>query len=112
MTLSDIFFERSTEFNLKEYLKNHFGIWREEPVDILLRFDKIVATTIEERAWHPTQKIKHLKSGDVELSMKVGPSEELIAWILRWGHFCEVLKPHDLRETIRDRLLEALILYK
>lgn len=112
LNVSDTIFERSNDFNLKAFLKDHFGIWREDPVDIVLRFDKTVATTIEERLWHPTQKIKQLKDGDIELRMKVGPSEELIAWILRWGYFCEVREPATLRTEIVSRLEETLNTYK
>ena len=100
--ISEDVFERDPDYNLNGFLKNNFGIWHEDPVDILIRFDELVANTIRERVWHNSQTIKQLDNGRIELSMHVGPSEELIAWILRWGVHAEVLSPITLRSQMRE----------
>jgi len=112
VSLTDERFERDIEYNLKEFLKDNFGIWHEEPVDVVIRFDREIAHSIQERTWHHSQKIKSLKNGDVELSMHVGPSAELVAWILRWGTLAEVLEPEALRDEIRKVFTEGAALYK
>jgi len=104
-------FERSTDYNLQEFLKDNFGIWREDPVDIVIRFDDLVANTIQERIWHHSQTIRRLDNGSIELNMQVGPSEELIAWILRWGTHAEALKPDSLRKRIQSIFEEGVNLY-
>jgi len=98
--MSEDVFERIPDYNLNDFLKNNFGIWHEEPVDIVIRFDKLVANTILERTWHHSQSIRQSDKGGIELSMHVGPSEELIAWILRWGTHAEVLSPFTLRSRM------------
>lgn len=111
LSLTDEHFERDPEFSLKTFLENNFGIWNTEPVDIHLRFAKEVALSIEERQWHPSQSTRKLKNGSLDVKMHVGVSEEFVAWILRWGHFVEVLKPNSLREKVRERLESALAHY-
>lgn len=112
LEVTDEVFERSPDFVLKDYLKDHFGIWREDPVEVVLRFDRTVAPTIAERTWHPTQEIRHLSNGGLELRMKAGPSEELISWILRWGHFCEAVSPDSLRRNVHERLVRTVQQYE
>ena len=109
--MSNEVFERDPEYNLNEFLKNNFGIWHEDPVDVVIRFDELVAHTIQERTWHQSQSITQLDDGKIELNMHVGPSEELIAWILRWGVHAEVIKPASLREQLRNIFKDGVDLY-
>jgi predicted DNA-binding transcriptional regulator YafY len=78
-------FERDPDFDPQQFLTGSFGIWYEKPVDVRIRFDAAVRSSIEDRQWHGSQRIEESEEGGVVLSMKVGPSLELVAWILRWG---------------------------
>jgi proteasome accessory factor B len=98
--LTENTFVRDENFSLAEVLRSNFGIWYEEPVDVVIRFDRTVVPSIESRRWHPTQKMSVEKSGDLTLRMRLGPSKELIAWILRWGEFAEVIAPDSLRKEV------------
>ena len=109
--LTEDLFERSQDYNLQEFLKDNFGIWHEEPVDVVIRFDKLVSNTIRERIWHHSQSLRQLEDGGLELSMHVGPSEELIAWILRWGNHSEVMSPDSLRKQIQRVFMEGVDRY-
>jgi len=109
--LTDDTFERDPNYDLLDFMKDKFGIWHEDPVDVVIRFDKTVAQSIEERTWHPSQKIKKSRKGDLELTLHVGPSEEMIAWILRWGFHAEVIQPESLRETVKELLEQTLQKY-
>lgn len=111
LTVTDDHFERNPEFSLNDFLKHNFGIWSEEPQELHLRFAPEAAPSIEERTWHPSQEIEKRDDGFLDLRMNLGVSEEFIAWILRWGHFVEVLKPDSLRGIIRDRLKLAFRIY-
>ena len=109
---TDEVFERDPAYNLQDFLKDNFGIWYEEPVDVVIRFDKVVANSIEERTWHHSQRILHPDNGDIELKMHVGPSEELVAWILRWGTFAEVLEPESLKQRVKKIFEDGMKMYK
>lgn len=99
--LLDETFERDPDFDVQKFLAGSFGIFYEEPVDVRIRFDAAVRPSIEDRQWHSSQRIEKLEDGGIVLNMRVGPSLELNAWILRWGAHAEVLGPASLRESIR-----------
>jgi predicted DNA-binding transcriptional regulator YafY len=105
-------FERDAVFSLPEFLRHNFGIWHEPPEDVTIRFSSVVQQTITERIWHHSQKIEELENGDILLNMRVGISEELIAWILRWGEHAEVVKPNSLKERIIDEISKMQDNYK
>lgn len=104
-------FERDQSFSLSEFLKSNFGLWRAEPELIEMKFSRTIRTSIEGRLWHSSQKILETVDGDIVLSMNVGVTEELIAWILRWGTYVQVLGPESLRKTLKERLHEMLSRY-
>lgn len=105
-------FDRDPSFDVNELLKDNFGIWREEPEDVTIHFSKTVRHSIEDRIWHPSQRIEEEDSGDILLHMHVGVSNELVAWILKWGEFAEVLQPMSLRRTLHERLSKTREYYK
>jgi len=109
---TDETFVRDFEFRLDAFLKDNFGVWQQEPVDVVIRFDATVTNSIRERRWHPSQQMTDLEDGGIELKMHVGPSYELIAWILRWGAFAEVMEPGGLRGEVQELLQQALNRYR
>jgi len=108
ITASEDSFERDTTFKLKDFVRDNFGIWSETPETVKIRFDKTVAASIAERLWHPTQEITPLEGGDLILSMTVGLSSELLAWVLRWEHYAQVLEPAEFRQKVREALEKTL----
>jgi len=111
VSMQNKYFTRDSEFDLDNFLKDNFGIWHEDPVDVVIRFDNVVANSIQERTWHHSQKIESSDNGSIELIMHVGPSEELMSWILKWGIHAEVLQPDSLRHRVREVFFEGLKIY-
>ncbi|MCB2212088.1 WYL domain-containing protein [bacterium] len=111
LNLTNDVFDRDPEFSLTKFLADNFGLWHAEPVDVRIRFNATVANAIRERTWHPSQTITDLDDGCCELTMHVGPTEELIAWILRWGEHAELLAPSEMRDDLRNRLAGMLSMY-
>jgi len=98
-----------TGFNLQQHLVAAFGITQgERELDVRLLFSKKIATYIEERQWHPTQKLIHRKGGALELRMKTRGWKELVRWILSWQPDVNVLAPQDLRERVHEKMREGL----
>lgn len=101
-------FDMPKDFKLEDHLKGAFGIVAETPRKVEIKFDADVAPYIEEAIWHESQSIKSQDDGSVILTMKVGITEELIWWILSYGHHATVIEPQDLANEIRKRLHKAL----
>ena len=72
-------------FDPKRLEAEAFGVSWEEPMQVVLRFSVDQAPYIKEREWHPSQRIRILRDGRVELIFKAGGEFEIIRWILGVG---------------------------
>jgi proteasome accessory factor B len=89
------------DFDVRSQLASSFGvITGDREYHVICRFSDRIADFIREKRWHPTQKLKNLDDGSVELSLKVSNLIEIRSWILSWGGEAEVLQPVELRESI------------
>lgn len=99
-------------FDLKDYLGNAWSVFRGEiTYSIRLEFDASSANVVVETQWHPTQKVKRLKNGAVELSFEVDGLEEILNWILSWTGKVTVRSPRELRDMLLDRLNDAIAMH-
>ena len=84
-----------------------FGIIGGQITDIRLAFTRQIAPYVRERIWHRSQRVEPQGDGSIELTMRVGISPELEAWLLGFGPNMRVLEPERLRERIRRLHAEA-----
>ena len=95
-------FKRPDSFSLDQHLEGAFGSFSsDESYDIRIRFTKAAAPFIREKTWHPTQKLKELKNGCVEISLKLSHLIDIRRWILGWGGQAKVLAPAELLESVQ-----------
>ena len=53
-------------FDVREYLRNSFGLFTSETVyEVAIQFDQLAAPFIRERQWHPSQSMEDLAGGGV-----------------------------------------------
>jgi predicted DNA-binding transcriptional regulator YafY len=93
------------DFSIGRYLEQSFGVFARPTKTkhtIHIAFDSFAAPLVEERQWHPSQKVKQLRDGGIELSLTLGNLEEVERWILSWGSHAHVLAPPELRERIAN----------
>lgn len=105
-------FELPPDYRPEDRLKDAFGIVAEPVMQLRVRFSAEVAQSVMERIWHPSQRIRRLRGGGVELALKVGGRLEIIAWLLSYGEHAEVLEPADLREEMASRAARMNMLYE
>jgi predicted DNA-binding transcriptional regulator YafY len=98
-------------FDPERYRTEAFGVVWEEPMTILVRFRADQAPYVQERQWHPTQTLRTLPDGGVELTFRAGGLVEITRWILGWGHSAEVVKPVRLRRAVAQALRRAAARY-
>jgi proteasome accessory factor B len=58
-----------------------------------LLFTAEVAPWVVEREWHPSQRLRKRKTGEIEMSFKTTGLFEVLRWVLSWGSAVEVLAP-------------------
>lgn len=106
MEIKDEVFERDPGFNLEKYMSSALGIWHADPEPVTIKFYPNVAGRIAERIWQKDQKIIKNKDGSIILKLNVTVSYELVAWILRWGSFAEVLSPPKLVDMVKSEIIK------
>jgi proteasome accessory factor B len=99
-------FSRPVNFLADEYVGGSLGVWSCEgrkKTEVVIEVSGWVAREVQERIWHPSQKVKVLDDfGDrVELRMKLSSFKELRGLVLSWGCNAEVIAPEGLREAMR-----------
>jgi predicted DNA-binding transcriptional regulator YafY len=77
----------------------------------VVRFRADQAPYVREREWHPTQTIRALPDGRVELRFRAGGTFEIMRWVLGWGDAAEVVRPLALRRQIAAVLRAAAKAY-
>ena len=93
------------DFSIGRYLEQSFGVFARPTKTkhtIHIAFDSFAAPLVQERQWHPSQKVKQLRDGGIELSLTLGNLEEVERWILSWGRHAQVLAPPELKERIAN----------
>jgi proteasome accessory factor B len=101
--LSKAKFKRPIDFSIGKYLEQSFGVYARPSKTkhkVRIVFDAFAAPLVQERQWHPSQKMKLLRNGDLELSLTLGNLEEIERWILSWGNHAQVLAPAELKTRI------------
>ncbi len=102
-------FPRPTRFSLERRLRDSFGVQSGHGAhEVVLHFAESAADYIREKKWHASQELKELKSGGVELRMKLSSLNEVERWILGWGGRARALQPPELVESIRKAARKIL----
>ncbi|MEY2491210.1 MAG: hypothetical protein QOH24_161 [Verrucomicrobiota bacterium] len=96
-------FRRPVDFSIGKFLEQSFGVYARPTKTrqkVKISFDAFAAQLVQERQWHPTQRLRHLRNGRIELSLTLGNLEEIERWVLSWGNHAQVLAPAELRARI------------
>lgn len=94
-------FTKNPKFSVRAELGNSFGIHSGTGKHkVVLRFNDRVADYIREKKWHPSQRVRELKNGQLELQMTLSSLVEVGRWVLQWGGAARVLAPKQLAEQV------------
>ncbi|NDC80354.1 MAG: WYL domain-containing transcriptional regulator [Verrucomicrobia bacterium] len=106
-------FDRPRNFDAGKELKSGFGVFGGRGKHkVRIRFDAFAARLVRERDWHPSQKIRELRGGEIEFSMVLGALEEIERWILSWGEHAKVQEPKILADSVKRRIRTNLTQYR
>jgi len=111
VTLTGERFVVPDEFDVDEFMRAGFGAYHGNPVRLRVLFSAEAADYVGEKTWHETQKLRHHPDGSVLFEADVACTEEVKAWVLRWGRKAVVLEPDELRDAVRSEAAEMLAVY-
>jgi predicted DNA-binding transcriptional regulator YafY len=101
------YFDKDENFNLQKFSENSFGVYQEEPISVVLEFDKSVADDVKNFYFHPTQKIHDNDDGSVTVKFKASGKLSICWHLFKWGNTVKILKPASLKEVYKTLLNEA-----
>lgn len=102
-------FRRPADFSITKHLSESFGVFTGKARHrVRIKFDAFAARLVSERQWHPSQKLKQLKDGEIEWTVTLGGLEEIERWVLSWGSHASVVEPPELKRLVR-RAAEAIL---
>ena len=107
------FYIKKIEFNQDNYFKHSIGItsFDESPKKIIFKIDKIGGKYLESQPIHSSQKmIKNGKKRNT-YELNVLLSEELKRLFLSYGNQIEIIEPEELRNTIKNDIIELSEMY-
>ena len=104
ITLTDNYFEKEDDFDLKKYCATSFGVYQGEIFDVLLQFNKDAAEDAKDYFFHPTQKGNLEKDGSYTLSLKASGEYEIITELLKWRDSVKILAPESLKKAYKNEI--------
>ncbi|MFG1393153.1 helix-turn-helix transcriptional regulator [Xanthobacter agilis] len=96
------------DFSLDAYAARSFGTFQEEPAHVVLRFLPAAAAEARRMVFHPTQQLRDLEDGGVEVSFTAGGLLEIAHHLFTWGDNVEIIAPDALRHLMVRELERAL----
>jgi predicted DNA-binding transcriptional regulator YafY len=107
-------YQKNTEINWSEYFEDIIGVTKPitlEVETVILNFSERSAKYIESKPLHGSQKSKWIAEDTLEVSLELMINYELERLILSYADSVRVIRPAELQQHIKDRLLEAIKKY-
>ena len=102
-------FKRRRKFSLEERLRGSFGVLSGQgEFEVVIRFHERVADYVREKRWHESQQLRELKSGGLELRLRLSSLAEIGRWVLGWGGDAVVVRPAELAQSVRQAAQRVL----
>ena len=95
--LLDRNFTRKQRFSLQKFAERSFGVFQEEPFDVVWRFSPKAANDAREFLFHPTQVMVLQQDGSLIVRFRAGGLLEMAWHLFTWGDQVQVLEPKRLR---------------
>jgi len=96
--IAEDYFVRDEDFDLAEFAKQSFGIFQEEPFDVVWKFSPRAANDAKDFIFHPDQVVKKQEDGSLIVRFRAGGTLEMCWHLFGWGEDVEVLEPQHLAE--------------
>ena len=108
-------FSVSKKFDLNEYLRHSFSLFKGPEADdyeVVVEFDAWAADEVRGRRWHQSQEVTELAKGMLRVRLRLNNIEEVEKWVMGFGEHATVVRPNALRERLRKTAVEVAERYE
>ena len=95
-------FARDPDFSLDAFARRSFGMFQEEPFDVVWRFKPEAAVDAREWLFHPDQVTEDQPDGSLIVRFRAGGALEMSWHLYTWGDGVEVLEPKGFRNHLKE----------
>ena len=100
--MTDETFTRDQDFDLRTYAKRSFGVFQEEPMEVVLLFDAGTAPDAKTFLFHPDQTTVKNKDKSLTVRFKAGGINEMCWHLITWGEGVAIEQPARLRQHLAN----------
>ncbi|MBO6519775.1 MAG: WYL domain-containing protein [Rhodospirillales bacterium] len=100
--LLDDYFIRKPEFRLADFAARSFGVYQQDPYEVIWKFVPEAASTAAEFEFHPTQQLEPQEDGSLIVRFWAASDLEMAWHLYMWGDKVEVIAPQSLKEMVAD----------
>ncbi len=98
-------FIKSKSYNLKDRMKECFGVYKDEEVELRIKIFYPMAQVVKEKIWVENQKIIEKKEENhIIFEAKMRGKTQIKSWILSMGKNVKVIEPIGLKEEIMEEM--------
>jgi predicted DNA-binding transcriptional regulator YafY len=101
-------FTRKRGFSIQQYAEASFGVFHEDPVDVVWRFSPKVASDAAEFLFHPYQIMEPQPDGSLIVRFRAGGILEMSWHLFTWGDGVEIVKPRRLASLLERQCRDQL----
>lgn len=96
-------FSRKRGFSIQQYAEGSFGVFHEEPVDVVWKFSPRAAADALEFLFHPSQVMEAQPDGSLIVRFRAGGLPEMSWHLFTWGDEVEIIKPKRLISLLKQQ---------
>lgn len=96
-------FARDTKFSLKEFAERSFGVFQEQPFQVVWKFTPKAAHEAQNFFFHPNQEKQILNDGSLLVRFTAGGALEMAWHLYTWGEQVKVLEPTDFWDRVDEQ---------
>lgn len=96
-------------FNLEAYASRSFGVFQEEPTDIVLRFSPFAAQEARTFMFHPSQTMSDEPDGSLTVRFRAAGLLQIAHHLMTWGKSVTIIAPRRLHKIMAN---QVAILYR
>jgi len=106
--LLDRNFDRRPDFSLADYAAQSFGVFQEEPQNVVLKFSPEAAEDAAGWVFHPSQRMQMDDDGTLTVTFRAGGFLELCFHLFTWAGSVTIVAPDTLTEKMSELIVSAI----
>ena len=108
VTPTDFPYQIPLHFDFDAFVEDSLTVMRGPRMTVELEFDKPTAAWVKDRVWHPSQHLKRLPRGRMQMILSVADSREVVGWVLSFGGGVRVVRPESLQVAVVEEAASIL----